>query len=65
MFTEPLPSIMTSPQSTEAPHTLPDIGNVGHPLQVGWDRVKADEEPREEEDRDGRDRPHKGRHLRG
>lgn len=34
------------------PH-VPDIGDIGHPLQVGWDRVKADEESREEKDGDG------------
>lgn len=26
---------------------VPDIGNVGHPLEVCWDGIKADKKPRE------------------
>lgn len=41
----------------------PDVRDVGAPLQVGRDGLEADEEPREEEDRDGCDRTHKRGHL--
>lgn len=52
------------------PHTsaatalkVPDIGDVGHPLQVGWDGVKADKESGEEQDGDGCHGTHKCRNL--
>lgn len=60
----PLP-VHTELRSAHTPHTLPDVGDVGHPLQVSRDRVEADKEPREEEDGDGRYGSHKGRHLGG
>lgn len=43
----------------------PDVGNVGHPLQVPGDGVETDEEPREQQDRDRCDRTNKRRHLQG
>lgn len=43
----------------------PDVGDVGHPLQVPGDGVETDEEPREQQDRDRCDRTNKCRHLQG
>lgn len=50
------------PSHHHCPH-VPDIGDIGHPLQVGWDCVKTDEESREEQDRDGSHRTHERRNL--
>lgn len=49
----------------KAPPTLPDIGDIGHPLQISRDGVEADEESREEEDGDGRHGAHERCHLGG
>lgn len=51
------------PHATCALRPLPDIGDVGHPLQVCGDGVEADEEPREQEHWDGCHRAHEGGHL--
>lgn len=42
---------------------VPDIGNVGHPLEVCWDGIKADKKPREQKHRDGSNWAHKSGHL--
>lgn len=46
-----------------APLAVPDIGNVGHPLEVCWDGIKADKKPREQKHWDGSNWPHKSGHL--
>lgn len=42
---------------------VPDIGNVGHPLEVCWDGIKADKKPRKQKHRDGSNWAHKSGHL--
>lgn len=42
----------------------PDVGDVGHPLQVPGDGVETDEEPGEQQNRDRCDRTDERRHLR-
>lgn len=46
-----------------APLAVPDIGNIGHPLEVCWDGIKADKKPREQKHWDGSNWPHKSGHL--
>lgn len=63
------PLLFSSRTAPSTPHPcrhhprVPDVGDVGHPLQVGWDGVKADKEPGEEQDRDGCHGTHKRRNL--
>lgn len=47
----------------KASPAVPDIGNVGHPLEVCWDGIKADKKPREQKDWDGSNWAHKSCHL--
>lgn len=42
---------------------VPDVGNVGHPLEVCWDGIKADKKPREQKHWDGGNWAHKSGHL--
>lgn len=54
----------TSPDGrVKASPAVPDIGNVGHPLEVCWDGVKADKKPREQQDWDGSNWAYKSCHL--
>lgn len=55
------PSVSTCVFCGTAPP--PDIGDVGNPLQVPGDGVEADEEPGEQQNRDGGDRTHERGHL--
>lgn len=45
------------------PPAVPDVGNVGHPLEVCWDGIKADKKPREQKHWDGGNWAHKSGHL--
>lgn len=42
---------------------VPDIGNVGHPLEVCWDGIKANKKTREQKHRDCSNWAHKSGHL--
>lgn len=42
---------------------VPDIGNVGHPLEVCWDGIKADKKPRKQKHWNGSNWTHKSGYL--